>query len=58
MSRTKRVRIAWSLLRVGDLGVELDRVVAARFVGHAGDGQLGVEAISVKPGGIDATESP
>ena len=39
-----------ALLGVGDLGMELQRVEAPRFVGHAADGQVGGRGDDLEPG--------
>ena len=47
-----------ALLRVRDFGMKLHAVEAARFVGHAGERQIAVEAINLNPGGSFVTRSP
>ena len=47
-----------ALLRVRDFGMELHAVPAARLVGHRGDRDASVRAVTVKPGGASATWSP
>ena len=43
---------------MGYFGMELNGVVAFFFIGHAGDGAAGVEAISLNPSGSFVTLSP